>query len=198
MIQLTSRERGIFIFFLIVCSIYAAYAFIYRPFLVEGQRIEEDLRFARKKLSDQMRVIQKERNVPHAYREAIASKRQQSAPEEVMSSILSEIETVSREMTIRITEMKPQRVLKADDVNKFPVSLTIDGKFQDLMAFIHLLQAPEHDLQVTQFYLEKEISDPAKLLAKIVVVRTLILPQPEAMNERINTKGAKINYDEPS
>lgn len=174
MIQLTSRERGIFVVLVLLCGIYAAYIFAYRPLVIERQRIEENLRLSRKKFNDQMKVIRKEQRMPVELREAIAAMHQSNAPEEVMSGILSEIETASRGLKVRITEMKPQGIIKEDVISKFPVSLAVDGNFVELMAFVHLLQAPEHDLKVTQFHLEKGFSDPKTLIAKIVVVRMLI------------------------
>ncbi len=197
MIQLTSRERGIFVLFVLVCGIYAGYAFVYRPSVIERQRIEEDLRLARKKWNDQMKIIRKEQNMPVGFREAIAAMRQENAPEEVMSAILSEIETAARSLKVRITEMKPQGVIKEDVISRFPVSLAVDGSFQELMAFVHMLQAPEHDLKVTQFHLEKGLSDPTALLAKIVVVRMLIRPEEEPVKGVGRTRSYQREY-EPS
>lgn len=197
MVQLTNRERGILVVLIMICGIYAGYAFVYRPSVVERQRIEENIRHARRKLNEQMKLIRKERLMPVELRESIGAMRQLIAPEEVMSVILSEIETAARGLKIRINEMKPQGIITDDVINRFPVSLAVDGSFKELMAFVHLLQAPEHDLKVTQFHLEKGFSDPGTLLAKIVVVRMLIRPEVDPV-KGAGTKNIDQGEYEPS
>ncbi len=179
--RLTARERAILIVFILVCCVYGVYALIYRPLHLEGQRLQDEIRLARKKLSDQRKAILKERQMPLQLRQGIESRVQKGNNEEVMSGLLAEIESAARGMNIRVTEIKPQGTLKEGEFNRFTVSLTLDGRFHELMAFVHLLQAPDHDLNVTQLNLEKMTSTPGVLLARIVVRRNLIRPLDEAL-----------------
>ncbi len=183
--QLTAREQVIFVFLLIVCFVYGGYALIYRPSLAKRQQLDVEIRLAKKELGGQEKVIQKERRWAEGFSDTIKSMRQNTTNEEAMSTILTEIENAARGTPIRVTEMKPQGALKVGEYNQLTISLTVDGNFLDILAFIHVLQTPPHDLRITRFEFEKLIGEPQKLLAKIAVVRFYI-PSVEKEN---NTAG---------
>lgn len=168
------RERTILAVLVLVCCVYGAYTWIYRPSLADEDRLAESVRTTRKKFQEELRVIEKEKRAPQALREALEKRRQKASPQETVSGLLSEIEASARAMNIRVTEMKPLSAFKNGEFNQFAVSLAVDGNFKEIMAFIHGLQSPGHDLDITQFFFERPFGESKTLQAKIVVVRTLI------------------------
>lgn len=170
----SGRERNIFWVFLVVCGIFGVYAGIYRPAATRAVQIETDMAQAKRKLAEQNKIIQKARNLGAKFKEDMESLRQTTANEQVMSSILSEIETAANGLTVRVTEMKPQGTQKEDFYNKFAVSLTVDGNLKEILQFVHTLQGASHNLTVSQFSLERAFQGSSEMLAKLVVNKILI------------------------
>lgn len=179
LLMFTARERAIVVLFVLVCCLYGAYKMVYRPFISQEQQLRDEMRQTRRKLSEQRKIIIKDQQMPQGLRQGIEAIIQSGSNEEVMSGLLAELESAARSMNIRVTEIKPQGTVKEGEYNTFTVSLTIDGRFHDLMAYVHLLQAPDLDLHVAQLNLEKMTSAPGVLLARIVVKRNLIRPLQE-------------------
>lgn len=173
-LRLSIRERTILMFFIIVCGVGAANVFICRPAVRERERLQGAIESAQKRIAEQSRVIARDKQMPDTFRQKLDSKLQKAADPEVFSGILSEIENAARALNIRVVEMKPLAVVPDKLMNKFPVNVSADAGLKELIAFIHSLQAPEHDLDIAQFSLERPFGESAHLQAKIVIVRSLI------------------------
>lgn len=168
------RERIIFAGLVLVCCVYAAYMYIYRPSVVRSEEIFRETVRAGKKLSEQAAVIQKEKRMAEIWQGELDAVGQNNSNEEAMSAMLSEIEAVTGQMKIRVTEMKPQGAIKGEFYNTYAVSLAVDGDLKDILEFIHILQDPSRHLSVRQFSLEKSFADSTGMLAKVVVESTLL------------------------
>lgn len=167
------REQQIFVVLVLVCGLYAAFAFIYRPSVEKTEAIEREITLARKKWAEQTTVIQKEKIMARAWQEKFDAVRQKGSNEEAMSAMLSEIEVLSGSMNIRVTEMKPQGAVKGEFYNTFSISLSVDGDLKDILAFVHVLQDPSRHLKVRQFSLERTFADAKGMIARVVMERTL-------------------------
>ena len=170
----SAREQKIFIVLLLVCGIFGVYTFVYRPAVIKGEEIDSEISRTRQKLSDQQAVIEKEQQMALVLQDELETVRQKRTNDEEMSSILSDIEAMGSGMNIKVTEIKPQEVKKQDFLNRFSVSLTVDGNLMDMMRFIHALQDPAKHVQIRQLSLERAFVDSKEMLARMVVERTLI------------------------
>ena len=129
---------------------------------------------AEKKIQKNLKVIQKAKSYEAKYQSLMENFQQKGSDEQMMSAILSEIESVATDAKIRITDLKPQKVKKMGSYNNFSVSLVLDGQLTPIMDFIYTLQNQPHLFSVEELRLDKKSPNTQDLKGYFVLSRSLI------------------------
>ncbi|MFC1510602.1 hypothetical protein ACFL49_02975 [Candidatus Omnitrophota bacterium] len=172
-INFSSREKKIFIVLSICILGFIFQAGIYKPLAHQKELLAIKIRAAEKSLFRAQRSAQNEGQQDHVKR-MLAPFRQKGTDEEVMSSILSEIEQKKEGLDLRIADMKPQKMHKVDLLKVFSVRLTIEGAVTDVLQFIYLLQEPPHMFRVDEFRLGDASAKQPTLKCQLVFSRKLV------------------------
>ena len=174
--RLTKREGRIFIICLVLVFFYGGYYGLVSPLLnkisetdqfieVKSRRVKKDKR----SLRDSQALI----NEYEAYRKQF---KQAGSNEEVMSSLISEIEKVAVELGIPIADTKPKRVKKEKYFNRFSLSLTLEGELPKITQFLHCLQDNTHLFKVEEVHFEKGSRGQSEIIKANLVVGKIFLP----------------------
>ena len=174
--RLTQREQSIFILCLIMVFLYAGYAFLLSPFKEKSATIDQDIVTKQKKLFDDLKTIRKSKAVAGEYSGYFNKFKQLKPNEEVMSSMVSEIESVANDLKLHISDLQPKRVKKTDYFNQFSVSLTIDSSFVDIIHFLHILQNEPHLFDVEEVNFEKGPQRKAENVRTSLILTKVAIP----------------------
>jgi len=170
----TARERMIAIVLGVVAVLGVFLQFIL-PWLTGGtDSIQDQIEMAQKKLLRNQRLIREGRTVGQEYRSLLARYKQTKSQEEIMSSMLSDIQAVSGRIDIPITNLKPNKVKKIESANHFSVSMSIEGRLTDILHFVHIMQSPPYDYYLDEINLRREFFKAEKLRCQLVFKQILL------------------------
>ena len=156
--------------------IYISYNFAVKPLQEKIVFTETRIDKARMKLRKYKRTIRNARKVSTDYNYYRDTFKQTGKDEQVMSSILSEIEEVARKLDLRISDLKPKRVKKEDLYNRFSVSLTINSEFPDIIKFLYTLQRQPHLFNVEELRFDKQTRRRAATIKTRLVLGKILIP----------------------
>jgi Tfp pilus assembly protein PilO len=171
---LTKREQKISFFaaFIITCGV--IYLGIYMPFKKENAFLDSQLAALHKDVRSLRRSDAKDKARENQYALLIAEHKQQGSEGEVMSALLSEIESAAGQWALHINEMKPRKPKKQYFYNSFSVSLSVEGGLTDILDFILLLQNAPYNLNVDEFVLIRGSPIDKNIRAELVLSRLLV------------------------
>ena len=114
---------------------------------------DRKIRTYQRRLNKSANAVQKSKELEQRYNEYLNRFKQSKTDEQVMASILSEIEEVSGTFGLLIAELKSKKVKRGEHYNTFSVSLTINSELIDILRFLHTLQGQPHffDLKEARF-----------------------------------------------
>lgn len=153
--RLTRREQGIFAVCMITIGVYAGYAGLLKPLRARIVSADREIGTYQRRLAKNAAAIRTSEALEARYKEYFSRFKQSKTDEQVMASMLAEIEGVAGGYGLRISELKPNKVRKNAYYNKFSVSLTIDGGLADILRFLHSLQGEEHFFDVEDARFDK-------------------------------------------
>jgi len=173
--KFNTREKNIAVVCAFLIFIYVNYIGLIKPLQdkLEGLNIQVQTKQAQ--LTKDQQRIQKAGALGNEYEDYLARFQQSGSNEQVMSSILSEIEGVAGELNLLISDLKPNRVRASDYYNQFSVSLTIDSDFNDIMHFLYNLQNQPHSFDVEEVRFDKgPRRQSSSIKTRLILGKTLI------------------------
>jgi len=165
------REKKIVGITVGVLTLAAVYYGMYLPVKGRGETLDQQIRVVQERLRKTRLNIEKDADLERSYAIEFAAYKQQDTDEQMMSALLSEIETAAGGVGMHVTEMKPQRVKKAGPYNHFSVSLVLDGGLPELMQFIATIQNPPHQFLVDNMTLTRKAPQEQVLRCELIVTR---------------------------
>ena len=174
--RLTKREQGIFIVCVILAFMYVTYQGVIKPLQEKLVGLDADIESEHKRLVKNLKTVQKAKALEQEYHQYFDQLKQDGTNEQVMASILSEIEQVAGQLNLKISDLKPKRVRKEVYYNWFSVSLTIDSTLKDMMQFVYILQKQPHFFRVDEFSFEKGAQRNAEDIRIHLVLSRILIP----------------------
>lgn len=171
---LSSREKAIFVICVSTIFIFIGYNGIVKPLRAKAEQVADRIKVNEQKLKKQLKTISQQAIVDREYDQYTSHFQQMGSEQQVMSSILVEIDTAARENQLRIADIKPKRVKKVDFFNNFSVSLSMEGQLTDIVKFLYLLQNSPHLYNVDELMIEKNSPRSTVLNCRLVLSRVLI------------------------
>lgn len=172
---LTRREWNIFVLCIVIVMVYVGYNAAIKPLSQRISTVELSIQKEKNKLSKSLKVLEDQKHYKSQYIKYLSKFKQDQNNDDVMSSILSEIQQVGGKLNLRISELKPQKVQKEQYFNRFSVSLTIDSTFVDIINFIYDLQSKPYLFKVEEFRFDKGSQRQEQTIkTHLVVSRVLV------------------------
>jgi len=172
--SLTKREKIILMLCCGVTFAYLSWNGVWKPLQKQEMFLEREIPKSEKLLQKNLAIIRKGRQAKQAYEQHMSSLIQKRSDEEEMSAILSQVEFLANEIGMRIAEIKPKRVRTVDFYNRFSVSLAVEGKLEDIVHFLYILQNAPYYFNVDEIKFETESSSPIFLNCAFSLNRILI------------------------
>ncbi len=172
--DLSSREKWSVALSLIVVIGGIFYYGVLLPSKEAQEAAEQKADGLKRKLIKEQQLIEQSLQITASYEEYVRLFVQEFSDDEQMSAIIAEIETVARQINLRFSQIKPDRVKNEEFYNIFAVNLTAEGKMEELTRFFYLLQNRPHLFAIKQLRLEKDPDNTSQLKAHLIVHRSLI------------------------
>ncbi len=153
--RLTKREKTIFILCLTTVSIFVSYKIVFGPLMNKIKQVETDIEKQQDQLIKNIHLIKNAEGLTENSKVYIDRFKQTESNEQVMSSMISEIEESASQLKLPISEIKPKVVRKENYVNRFAVSLTMDSSWVDVLKLIHSLQQEPHFFDIEEIVFQK-------------------------------------------
>lgn len=173
-LHFSKREKVIFIIAFMALLVYVIYLLAYVPLQKQAASLKSKIHVAEVQLKKNLKIIRKSEVLEKQYKEILANFRQTVSDEQVMTSVLSEIESVAGKIDLHIADKKPKKPRKIDFYNSFAVSLSLEGELIELMEFIYILQNPPHMFHIDEVSLSRKSTRKTGLRCRLVLSRTLI------------------------
>lgn len=174
--RLTQREQKILIVFLVLAIIYVGAHALVRPLKERNVSLDQSIEAQQRKLDQGLRLIRRAEAVARKYEPYLKKFRQSKNNEQVMSSILAEIEEVAGGLNLRISNMRPNKVKKGEFYNRFSVSLSLESDFPAMMNFLYILQNEPHIFHVEELHFEKGPAMNTTALRTQIVLGKIFIP----------------------
>ena len=153
--KLTKREKFFFCLFVAAGVIFIGYRFCVYPLMKTSGRQGGAVRSKYISLRKKIRSLETLAQLRNDYNLLEEKFEQDGSSEQVISSIISEIESVAGKLNLKISDLKPRKVKEDLYVNRFSVSLTLDSTFDEIIEFLRVLQQDPYRFNVDEFRIDK-------------------------------------------
>lgn len=153
--KFTRRERWVFGFCLFLACAYGLQHFFLKPLQEQTGRGGSAVQAQYKKLRSQIKMMEDLPAIRVVYNQYKKEYLQVGSDEQVLSSVIAEIEGVAGSLNLKISDLKPQRVRAEEFLNHFSVSLTLDSDFSEILEFLRVLQDQPHLFDVEDLRLDR-------------------------------------------
>ena len=167
----------IFLVSVLIIFIYVGYMLVIKPMMDKIDILSSQIDGQKNRLNKDRRLIKKAKTVDDEINNSIQKFKQDKSNEQVMSSIISEIESVAGGLNLKISDLKPNKARKSEYFNHFSVSLTIDSEFTDVLNFIYVLQDPEHLYNVDEVRFDKSSRRRSTEMKSYLVLSKTLIPE---------------------
>jgi len=174
--RFSSREQSIFIVCLVLVTVYSCYNFAIIPMRKKSVILDKKIQAEVRKIKKYKRRIDRGKQQNFQYDILVKDYIQKGSNEQVMSGILKEIEQVAQNLSLNISDLKPQRVRKNEYYNHFSVSLRINSSLPDIIQFIHSLQSRPHNFDIQEFRFDKSSRRNSETLKTTLVLQKTLVP----------------------
>lgn len=172
--RLSNRENIILAVCLLLGFAYTGHHFVFKSLKGSLTSVEDKVKSGEKRLKSYLKILKKEKAVDEEYNIYSALFRQSAPDDQQMTSVLSEIEAVANEVNMRLADIKPRRVKRAEFYNNFSVSLTIEGEPADIIRFLYALQNNPHFFKADEVYFERSSVRTTQLRCRLILSKALI------------------------
>lgn len=100
--------------------------------------------------------------------------RQTESDGSVRARMQAALQELSSREQVRIADIKPVTEKTEGFYKEFPVSVTLEGAFVDIMRFLYFAQTPRFNFRIREFRFSKAYSEGAALQCQVVLVQTFL------------------------
>jgi Tfp pilus assembly protein PilO len=156
--------------------VFASYKGVIEPMRQKVQDIDLQIEAQLKKLKKNQKTISKADAIQSEYAGYIERFSQVGTNEQTMSAALSEIEKTAGEMSLKISDLKPNKVKSQGSYNRFSVSLTIDGGLEDILRLLYTLQSEPYFYTVDELRFDKSSRQNHPSMKTRIVLTKILIP----------------------
>lgn len=175
--RLTQREQAIFVLCIAMIFIFAGYSGVVKPLRTKIAFTDGEIHKYQRRLNKSTDAIQRSNELEQQYNEYLSKFKQSKTDEQVMASVLSEIEGIAGELGLLISDLKPKKVKHEEYHNKFSVSLTISSELIDILRFLHTLQGQPHFFDIEETRFDKSSRRKLSTIKARLVLSKILIPE---------------------
>lgn len=173
---LSGREKVIFGLCLIVVACYVISVGIKMPSGGKLGDMDGLIETEKRQYEKNRRIIDKAERSRNRYDDYAAKFRQLQGNEQVIASMIADIERNAEQYQLRISDLKPKRTEKKEDYNVFAVSLSIDSEFAQIISFLNTLQGAPHYFKVDEVSFDKGGQGEKSIVKTRLVLSKIFIP----------------------
>ncbi len=166
---MTRREKLIFLICCCMIGLFLVYNLVWRSFRENVDGIDAQVSVAAAQLKKIRRTVADARPYEQRYAAYQKSLSQQGTDEAVVSRLLSEIEQVSTQTGLKVSDLKPLRIRDEKFYRMFPVSVMVDGTLVTTLEFIDVLQKEPHRFDVLDLRIDQTQRKGEEIKSRVVM-----------------------------
>lgn len=174
---LNKRESNIFVLCIVVVLVYLGNHYAINPLRKMISSVDISIKKAKNKLLYNLGTIEDQKQYKSQYVKYLSKFQQEQNNDEVMSSILSEIQQIGETLNLKISDLKPKKVQKERYFNRFSINLAIDSTFVDVISFIYKLQSKPYLFKVEEFRFDKSPRTNERTIKTYLVLSKVLVPK---------------------
>lgn len=167
MINLSKREKYIFIATIIVIVSAVAYNIIFVPIGRDWDSLNNEIVVKRAKLTKAIRLLENQDEIIGDYTSYTVSLGN-------ISKILSYIERQADSLGIETSNIKPRPIIKKELYKEYNIELQIRGTFSAINEFVSKLIKPPVFIAVKRFDLRAAREDPSRFKGTLILSHLII------------------------
>ncbi|MBF0483098.1 MAG: type 4a pilus biogenesis protein PilO [Candidatus Omnitrophica bacterium] len=175
--RLNQREKAIFSICLVLALVYAGYNLVFKPLEARKEQVSDAITVQTKRLHKNIKSLQESADSDDKYGKLVEQYKQKVGNEQVMSEMITDIQAESKQMSLNIADLKPQKERIDGQFTQFSVSLTLDSSFADMVKFLEVLQDEKNNFEVDEISFEKGNSRTNSLLRVRLVLSRIFITQ---------------------
>lgn len=154
---LTKREKIILFLTLGVITFFLIFNFIFEPVIEKFSILNQEIVKTKIKLERYLRLLSEKEKIETSFGKIASSAKIEGSEEEILATILTEIENLSQQAGLHITDVRPQGVSKDRGAYKeLNIELKQEGTIEGFLRFIYDLEKSPHLLRIKKLQLNSK------------------------------------------
>ena len=182
--HLTKQEKKLFALCAATAVIYIFYNGLILLLKEKEAVLDQRILAQKNQLEQDLSVIRKAEVLNERHNMYLLKLRRTESEGEIVSSMLSEIDTIADTMGLHVMELKPKTVRHREYNNQFLISLIIKSELEQITRFLYILQQRPYLFDVEEVkFTAHDTKVRTFLTTKLVLKKTFIPSTPKDANE---------------
>ena len=149
----SKREKTILLFTIALIVFSVVFNLVIEPIILRNETLNKEIRIARLKLRQYVRVLSKKEALESSYNKLSASLGQASLMENAAVGTLSEIEELAKSSNIQIVDIRPQSSRNISGYKENYVELRTEGTMESYLKFLYNIENSLSLIKVEKLHL---------------------------------------------
>lgn len=150
---LTKRERIIFFLTIAIICVSLSFNYIFKPLVKKFNFLNQEILTYKIKLEKAFRLLEEREGIKAKYTKVSSLVKENVSEEELLASILSELENLAKLSGLRITDIRPQSPKALRTHKEFLIEVKQEGQIQAFLRFIYELENSGYLLRIKKLQL---------------------------------------------
>ena len=139
------------------------------------RKINQETAISEKQLGWSLRNLNQKEIIAEEYQKYITHVRKNGSDEEEVARILGEIESLARNSSVYLVDMKPQMPKEIDFYRAYAVEIEAEGEMKPLINFLQQLNGSSQLLRAEKLRLKSKEKNLSIMKASMLITKVLIL-----------------------
>jgi Tfp pilus assembly protein PilO len=171
---LTKRERFLLYFTVGIISFAVVFNFILAPIIERFNKLNQEIASTSVKLERYLRLLSEKEKIKNSYSKITSYAKIEGSEEEILAIILNELENLSRQAGLHITDVRPQVTRDIGVYRELNIELKQEGEIEGFLKFIYDLENSSHLLRIKRLQLNSKVA--GQFLEGNLLVSKIFLP----------------------
>ena len=168
---LSKRERYILYFCIVIILGCLFYGFVLEPLALKWIKLNKRVLSQKIRLEKNYRIIANKEIIEKEYQRYANYVKTVGSDEEVIATLLQEIENLAKNCTVRITDIKPKEVKDLRFYKRFAIEIESEAQIKQLSRFIYELQKSSQLLRVQRLHLRAKGTQKPLLKCHMLITK---------------------------
>jgi len=173
-INLSNRERRLFILTVLIISLSLIYNFIFDPLINRCDELKKEILIKKAQLQKAAQLIRARDRIEAEFKKLSGFMGRAGSQEEAFTLLLKEIEELARKSDVHINEIKPRPVKKAAFYKNYSIDLEITAEMDGIIRFLYAISSSSSLLNVERIRLDSQTKPKAGLKGHLLISKILL------------------------